>query len=116
MSASDHETRDYVRTYLKVFAALMGLTVITVAVTYVHPAIPLAIVVALGIATLKGSLVASFFMHLISERPLVFVALLVTAVLFTALMVLPVLTTNDSIAEPYTPWRSAAPAAANVEP
>lgn len=115
MSASDHETRHYVRTYLNVFAALMALTLITVAASYLHLAIPLAIVLALGIAILKGSLVASFFMHLISERPLIFGALLITVVLFTALMVLPVLATKDSIATPYSPWTTPSPAAPHTE-
>ena len=104
MSASRDETRHYVRTYFMVFAALMVLTVITVAASSLHLTIPLAIAVALIIAILKGSLVASVFMHLISERPLIVAALLVTAILFTALMVLPVLTAKDSIGTPHTPW------------
>jgi cytochrome c oxidase subunit 4 len=108
MSASDHETRHYVRTYLNVFAALMALTIITVAASYVHLAVPLAIAVALAIAIVKGSLVASFFMHLISEKPLIFAVVLITAVLFAALMILPVLTMMDSIPTPYTPWSSGA--------
>jgi cytochrome c oxidase subunit 4 len=115
MSTSDHETRHYVRTYLNVFAALMALTIITVTVSYLRLAIPLAIVVALAIAILKGSLVASFFMHLISERPLIFVMLLGVAILFAALMVLPVLTMKDSIATPHTPWTTPASSASLLE-
>jgi hypothetical protein len=34
-------------------------------------------------------------MHLISEKKLIYVVLIVTAVFFLALMALPVLTTND---------------------
>ncbi len=107
MSASNPETRHYVRTYLTVFAALMVLTIITVAVSYVHLAVPLAIAVALAVAIMKGSLVASFFMHLVHEKPLILAVVCLTAVLFAVLMILPVLTMMDSIPTPYTPWSSA---------
>lgn len=115
MSTSEHETQHYVRTYLNVFAALMALTIATVAASHVHLAVPLAIVVALAIAIVKGSLVASFFMHLISEKPVIFAVLLITAVLFAALMILPVLTMMDSIPTPYTPWSSPAIPPAQTE-
>jgi caa(3)-type oxidase subunit IV len=49
-----------------------------------------AILVALFIASLKASLVAAYFMHLISEKKLIYAALTLTAVLFLVLMVLPV--------------------------
>ena len=81
MSASDHEMKHYIRTYLNVFAALMALTVITVGASYVQLAVPLAIAVALVIAMVKGALVASVFMHLVSERPAIFAVVLITAVL-----------------------------------
>jgi cytochrome c oxidase subunit 4 len=109
MDASNHDTTHVVRTYLKVFAALMVLTVVTVAVSYLHLTVPLAIGVALAVAILKGSLVASFFMHLISERPVIFFVLLGVGVLFVALMALPVLTAKDSIGTPSTPWTSMRP-------
>ena len=115
MTASDHETRHYVRTYLTVFAALMALTIITVAASYLHLAIPLAIVTALAIAIVKGSLVAGSFMHLINEKPMVFVVMLGTAILFAALMLLPILTEMDSIATRSTPWTPDASPAAHME-
>jgi cytochrome c oxidase subunit 4 len=112
MSASGDDTRHYVKAYLRVFAALMILTVVTVAAASLHMAVPLAIAVALLIAILKGSLVASFFMHLISERPAVFAALVLTLVLFGALMALPVLTTLDSLGTPLAPAAGQATSAA----
>lgn len=111
MSASDHKTDHYVGVYLKVFGALMVLTVVTVLASRLHMTVPLAILVALAIALLKGSLVASFFMHLIGEKPLVFMVLLLTAILFAALMVLPVLTTKDAVGRTSTPWTATASAA-----
>jgi cytochrome c oxidase subunit 4 len=52
-----------VATYLKVFAALIGLTVLTVAAAQVDFGAFNAIV-AFGIATVKGVLVLAIFMHL----------------------------------------------------
>lgn len=52
-----------VATYIKVWGALMVLTVLTVAVTYVDLG-PLNMVLAMGIATIKAALVALIFMHL----------------------------------------------------
>ena len=64
----------HVKTYFMVFGALMVLTVITVGVR-ICTATPQAIIVALIIATIKGSLVALFFMHLKHERKLIYSAL-----------------------------------------
>lgn len=65
------DIKKHVRVYIAVFAALAVLTVVTVGVGYLHlPIIP-ALVVALLIATLKGGLVAAYFMHLISEEKVI---------------------------------------------
>ena len=48
-----------------------------------------AVAVALFIAAIKGSLVAAFFMHLISERKLVMAVLILTLIFFLALIFLP---------------------------
>src|SRR5204863_187450 len=60
-----------VRIYVMVFVALMALTIITVAISYLHLPIHLAITLAVLVATIKGSLVACYFMHLISEKKLI---------------------------------------------
>ena len=52
-----------IQTYLKVFGALMFLTVLTVAVTYVDLG-SFNIVLAMFIAIIKSTLVLLFFMHL----------------------------------------------------
>ena len=67
----------------------MALTLITVAVSYLHLGVGVAITVALIIATVKASLVASYFMHLISEKKLIYATLLLTEVFFVLLMSLP---------------------------
>jgi cytochrome c oxidase subunit 4 len=93
MSASDVEAiRKQTRTYIGVFVALLIGTLLTVAVAYLHMPVALAILVALLIASLKGSLVAAFFMHLSHERKVIYWVLLLTVVFFLALMFIPSLT------------------------
>ena len=85
----------HVKVYITVFVALMVLTLITVAISRVHLAVPLAVTVALLVAIVKGSLVACYFMHLISEKKLIFAVLALTVAFFVALMALPVVTFFD---------------------
>jgi cytochrome c oxidase subunit IV len=90
MSASDAESiRKQTRTYIGVFVTLMVMTVLTVAVSYFHMPVGLAILVALVIASFKGSLVAAFFMHLSHERKLIYWVLLLTVIFFIVLMAIP---------------------------
>src|SRR5262245_6095963 len=97
MSMTDHaaEIDKHVRVYISVFVALMVLTVVTVAVSRFHLPIHLAVTVALIVAVIKGSLVACYFMHLISEKKLIYAVLALTGAFFIALMVLPVVTVHD---------------------
>ncbi len=94
---SDHavDIDRHVRVYITVFVALMVLTLITVAVSYLDLSIPIAVTVALLIATVKGSLVACYFMHLISEKKLIYAVLILTASFFVALLSLPALTHSN---------------------
>src|SRR5919198_5840306 len=85
----------HVRIYITVFVALMALTIITVAVSRFHLPVPIAVSVALLVATVKGSLVACYFMHLISEKKLIYAVLVLTVVFFAALLALPALTTSN---------------------
>ena len=96
-AASNHavDIDKHVRIYITVFVALMVLTIVTVAIAHFHLPMPIAISVALLVATIKGSLVACYFMHLISEKKLIYAVLAVTAFFFVALMVLPVVTVHD---------------------
>ena len=55
----------------------------------------MAIGLALFIATIKAALVACYFMHLISEKKLIFLVLLITVAFFIPLLFLPVLTIGD---------------------
>jgi len=85
----------HVRVYITVFVALMALTIITVGVSYLHLSVPVAVTVALLVATIKGSLVACYFMHLISEKKLIYAVLALTVVFFIALLALPAVTHSN---------------------
>jgi cytochrome c oxidase subunit 4 len=75
-----------VKPYLAVFGALLALTMLTVAVSYLQLSMTPAVLLGLAIATAKASLVAMFFMHLKGERPMVYWPLGLTAVLFVSLI------------------------------
>jgi cytochrome c oxidase subunit 4 len=96
-TTSDHavDIDRHVRVYITVFVALMALTIITVAVSRFHLPVHYAVTVALLVATIKGALVACYFMHLISEKKLIYAVLILTAAFFVALLALPIFTVND---------------------
>ena len=90
----DHADIDRtVRTYLIVFFSLMVLTVTTVAAwKYLDLGLGMTIAVALTIATIKASLVACYFMHLIAEKKLIYAVLLLTVAFFFVLLLVPMFT------------------------
>ena len=111
---TDHHAADidrHVRIYITVFVTLMVLTIVTVAISRVHLPLAMAVTVALLVATVKGALVACYFMHLISEKKLIYAVLVLTAAFFVVLLALPVITHSNGywIPEEHAP---AAPAAA----
>ena len=85
----------HVRIYITVFVALMVLTIVTVAVSRFHFSVPVAVTLALIVATIKGSLVACYFMHLISEKRLIYAVLALTVVFFAVLVALPIFSYHD---------------------
>ena len=99
---SDHaeDVRKGVRKYWLIGAALYVFTVITVAVNQVHLAIPLAVTLALIIACVKGSMVASIFMHLSHEKKWIYGSLVLTVVFFAVLLAIPILTLADTFGTP----------------
>ena len=92
-----HDIQKEVRIYILVFVSLAALTVITVAISYLHLKIYLAIMIALCVATIKGSLVGCYFMHLISERRLVYTVLTLTGIFFIVIFALPLLGFYDPL-------------------
>jgi caa(3)-type oxidase subunit IV len=93
---ADHFSH-HVRRYLFVFYALLFGTIITVAASYIpfgNRAINIG--VALFIACGKAFLVAGYFMHLVSERKMIYGILAFTAFFFAGLMFLILWSFGDS--------------------
>src|SRR5580658_7863664 len=83
------EMRHHIRRYLIVGVALAIGTALTVWASLINfGSREINIVVALIIATAKGFLVAGFFMHLISEKKMIYTVLAFTAFFFTGLLYL----------------------------
>ena len=81
--------REHLRVYVMVFVALGVLTVVTVAISYLHLPTALAISVAMVVATVKASLVAGYFMHLLSEEKVILYLLVLCAAFLVFLFFLP---------------------------
>ena len=97
---SDHDAHDIkksVSRYLFVFYALLFGTLITVGASYIpfgnHE---INIAVALAIACTKGFLVAGYFMHLISEKKMIYGILIATVFFFAGLMYLTIWSMNPN--------------------
>jgi cytochrome c oxidase subunit 4 len=97
-AAHDHAEVDrHVRAALYVFGSLLVLTGFTVGAYFLHLPIRLAIALALTIAIVKGSLVAAWFMHLVSEKKVIYWMLALTAVLFFPLLLFPTFTVLGAV-------------------
>jgi cytochrome c oxidase subunit 4 len=91
----------HIRRYLYVFVALIIGTAFTVWASYIHfPSREINIAVALVIASCKAFLVAGYFMHLISEKKMIYGILAFTAFFFAGLMALTLWTFGDF------PWKT----------
>ena len=115
---SDH-VQHHIAIYKKVAAALAVLTVLTVAVSYLDVSVPVAVIIALIIAATKGSLVLSFFMHLLEEKKpvplsrggigLIIGSLLVTELFFLVVIFIPIFGHADKVGTYFTLPNSNAP-------
>lgn len=81
-----HSPAAELRTYFLVFAALMILTMTTVAVSFVELG-PANVTVALAIAAIKATLVLLFFMHLLHSNRLTWIVI-AAAIYWLGIMIL----------------------------
>ena len=89
------EFQAHVKRYLFVFYALIVGTVVTVLASRLPiESVALTVAIALFIALIKGFLVAGYFMHLISEKKMIYGILLATVFFFAGLMFLTVWSMN----------------------
>jgi cytochrome c oxidase subunit 4 len=94
----------HVRKYLMVFGALLVGTVITVLMYFVYlPSVAATVAVALFIATIKASLVACYFMHLIDEKKMIYTLLFATVFFFAGLMTLTLWANGDPPSHTWMP-------------
>jgi len=96
----DHSHADvdrHVKAALLVFGSLLVLTGFTVGAYFLHLPTRAAIALALTIATAKGTLVAAWFMHLISEKKLIYWMLAIAALVFIPLLLFPTFTMLGAI-------------------
>ena len=84
------DIQKHVRVYMMVFASLGVLTIVTVAISYLHLPVGQAVALALLVASVKASLVALHFMHLIAEEKTIYWLLGLTFIFFIFVMYLPI--------------------------
>jgi caa(3)-type oxidase subunit IV len=89
-----------VRKYFMIGGLLLVFTGITVTASYLSFGVAGAITVALIIAAIKGSMVASVFMHLSHEKRWIYGALVLTVLFFIVLISVPISTVSDTIGTP----------------
>lgn len=104
---SDAQTHEHdhfshhIRRYLFVFVALIFGTIFTVWASYIHfESRAINIALALVIASTKAFLVAGFFMHLISEKKMIYSIMAFTVFFFVGLMGLTLWSFGDF------PWKT----------
>jgi cytochrome c oxidase subunit 4 len=95
MAEAHEDVAKHMGKYYAVFVALICLTAVTVGVSYLKLNRPAAITVAMIIATIKAGLVAAVFMHLISEKKVIYAVLILTAAFFLLVLLLPALTSFE---------------------
>ena len=88
--AAHDEHRPNVALYVKIFGALMVLTLVTVLISKFHLPRPQAIALGLFVALIKASLVGAIFMHLWGESKVIHNALYITGAC-AAILVLPMI-------------------------
>ena len=94
----DHDVSKHVKKYLMVGGLLLFFTIVTVALSYIDfGSHKLNIAVGMLVATVKATLVAMIFMHLSSERQLIYRVLIFTGFFALALFFLTYLHWYDPI-------------------
>ena len=84
---SPEQVQKEIRIYLAVFCALAILTGVTVGACYgLKLPVHYAIMVAVAIASVKAFLVAGFFMHLLSEKKVIYGFLILTMIFLSVLL------------------------------
>ena len=82
MSNPNHDVQAEVRRYLVVSIELVSLTAIAVCIKFLHLSMGLSIFLTLSLSIIQAGLSACYFMHLISEKKVIFMVLIMTLSVF----------------------------------
>ena len=93
----EHDIDHHVRQYMMVFGALIVLTFITVGASYIELSTGPAIALGLAIASVKATLVACYFMHLLSEKKLIYWVMILSVIFFFFELLIPVITESNNL-------------------
>ena len=86
MSTEVRDSKNEVKKYTTVFIGLLILTAVTVAANNLKIGVTVGVIIALIIAIVKGSLVACNFMHLTSEKKVIYFVLILALIFFLVMM------------------------------
>lgn len=88
-SDSPESIKKHNKLYVVIFLLLLVGTAVTVGLNYMHfDSVVVTVAIALFVAIIKASLVAGYFMHLISEKKAIYIVLATTVFFFAGLMTL----------------------------
>ena len=88
MSDHSEDVSKHLRGYIIIGIVLLVGTILTVLASYIDLGHHWNIVLALCIATVKASLVVLYFMHLISEKQLIYIVMAFTVFFFFDMMLI----------------------------
>ncbi len=97
MTTHNVDVKSHSKKYIKVYLALMVLTVLTVYASFLTVSVGVGIILALIIASVKSTLVAGIFMHLFGEKKIIIWTLILTIIFFIFLILIPLFSSLDSI-------------------
>lgn len=97
MTTHNVDVKSHSKKYIKVYLALMVLTVLTVYASFLPISVGVGIILALIIASVKSTLVAGVFMHLFGEKKIIIWTLILTIIFFIFLILIPLFSSLDPI-------------------
>ncbi len=89
--AGAQDIQQELRKHFVIFGFLIALTIVNFFVSRLHLPPVMTVVSVLSIAAFQAFLVLCYFMHLISERKLIYFFLIITILCFVGLIFLPIL-------------------------
>ncbi len=95
---SIEDVKKSVKVYISIFAALGALTVVTVGASYLDLGPGESFFLAMIIASVKGTLVAGYFMHLFTEKTTILAVLGLTFFFLVTIMFIPFIALTDQMA------------------